>query len=240
VSRSLFALGALVGLLCLAATLESDQRDQAMTGSGTATISGVVEIAGTSERVKAAVVTLFSARGPISLNAITDGDGRFVFERLPIGTYGLSARRPSFVSIPYGASRPGRAGLPISLGDGQRLSDLRVQLARGSVITGMVRDESGAPVPDMEVRVQRLGGGQASAQAAIARTSHRGEYRVFGLQAGSYVVSTRLSAAPKGEFEQPSTAEVDAALRRVELRRSTTGAIGPPASGASGRASPVA
>ena len=217
-SRSHLVIWVLLGLMWSSITLARAQRDQVGIVAGTGTISGFVEVAGTSERLRGAVVTLSSVGRQVNLDALTDGEGRFVFEGVPAGSYGLSARRPSFVSIPYGASRAGRTGLPIVVSDGQTVSGLRVQLARGSVITGVVSDELGAPIPDMEVRVERQTGG-TRLQAVFVRTNYRGEYRAYGLPAGSYVVSAWLLSSPKGEFEEPSTAEVDAALRRLELGR---------------------
>jgi hypothetical protein len=92
--------------------------------------------------------------------------------------------------------RPDRAGTPIVLKDGEAIADLAMTIVRGGVITGVVRDLRGRPVPGANVRVLRLGyngiTGErtlgAPSSASTAFTDDRGEYRAFGLPPGGYLV----------------------------------------------------
>ena len=68
--------------------------------------------------------------------------------------------RPAISRASYGASRPERAGTPIVVKDGEPIANIVVTIARGGVITGVVRDVRGRPVAGrhrarVAVRVQR-------------------------------------------------------------------------------------
>jgi len=70
-----------------------------------------------------------------------------------------------------------------------------IRLVRGGVITGRVLDDLGDPIPLMNVaafRVRRAGGSVAFERFRATETNDLGEYRLFGLPAGEFV----LAAAP--------------------------------------------
>ncbi len=215
-------------LLIPALPVQLFQRDQLRPpATGTARIEGeVLTTDPPPQAVRRAIVSLYSGADDNGRHVMSDDDGHFSFEALPAGRYELSAARPSFVSISYGARKPGRPGAPIILETGQRVTDVRVLLARGAVITGTVRDASGEPLPDTEVRVEpRDGRGHF-----ITRTDDLGAYRMFGLAAGTYWVSARPQAVGTNERYFPSDAEVDEALRQLKQRQSAQGRAVPAAS----------
>ena len=194
----------------------------------TVRVSGVVVTAeDMPQRVRRAIVSLSGGRS-LGYHTITDDEGRFAFDAVPVGRYELSAARKGFVTIAFGAARPGRPGTTLVLELGQPVANLRVLLARGAVITGTVRDLSGEPVSDLEVRVERRVGSTPSGPVATTVvTDDRGGYRAFGLTPGTYVVSTRPPPLGSGELSAPSDAEVDAALAALQ-RRQEAQVIRPP------------
>jgi hypothetical protein len=171
------------------------------------------------QRVRRAIVSLSGGRS-LGYHTVTDDEGRFAFDAVSAGRYQLSAARKGFVTIAYGAARPGRPGTALLLEPGQPMADLRVLLARGAAITGTVRDVSGEPVPDLEVRIERrLGTAASGPVATTVATDDRGVYRAFGLAPGTYVVSTRPPPLGGGELSAPSDADVDAALASLQWRQ---------------------
>lgn len=157
---------------------------------GTAVIAGSVRMAGSTQPARKVRVTLSGAEIRGGRTAITDDDGGFSFTALPAGRYTLSANKPGHVSVTYGQRRPGRAGTPIQVSDGQKFqADL--QIPKGSVITGTVFDEHGEPALQTSVRVMRVvnQNGRRTLQSSGTRTTDdRGIYRAFGLLPGDYVV----------------------------------------------------
>ena len=157
---------------------------------GTAALTGSVRMAGSTQPARKVRVSLSSPEIRGGRTAITDDDGRFSFTALPAGRYTLSANKPGHVSVTYGQRRPGRAGTPIQVSDGQKFqADL--QIPRGSVITGTVFDEHGEPALQTSVRVMRVvnQNGRRTLQSSSSRsTDDRGIYRAFGLLPGDYIV----------------------------------------------------
>ena len=106
-----------------------------------ARIAGVVVTTdATPQPVRRAIVALSGGPLALSLNAITDDEGRFEITDVPAGRFTISASRASYVTIAYGASAPGRVGVPLVVEAGQRLTGIRLLLARGAAIAGTVRD----------------------------------------------------------------------------------------------------
>ncbi len=108
--------------------------------------------------------------------------------------------------------------------DGEAVTNLAMTIARGGVITGVVRDVGGRPVPGLNVRVLKLGYNAvtgertlgAPGQAAWAVTDDRGEYRAFGLPPGGYlvvVVPPVSSGRGNDDIRQLTAAEVRQALQ---------------------------
>ncbi len=121
-----------------------------------ASVSGVVLTTEDTPRpVRRAIVSLRGSDLALGHHAITDDAGRFEIRDLPAGRYDLSAKRAAFVTIAYGASRPEWPGTQLALSAGQHLSGVTVRLAPGAVITGTVRDDTGASAADLAVYVER-------------------------------------------------------------------------------------
>jgi hypothetical protein len=215
--------------LLLCALQAPQARDSSVTPTaGTATVSGVVVNDEDPARpVRRAVVTLTGPGLTPSRGAISDDNGRFQIARLPAGRFTLTATRASFITSVYGAKRPGRPGTPIDVPDGGSVRDLVVRIWRGAAVAGVIRDENGLPAEGIAVNAIPA---RALADRTIltltnsgVKTNARGEFRIFGLEPGSYVISAVPPASPTGGALTPLTdAQVDAALDALR-RRATAG-----------------
>ncbi len=158
--------------------------------------AGFVVVLGSGSPVRRAQVTLSGQELRGNRTALTDDQGRFVFQVLPAGRFNLSVNKAGHVTTSFGAKRPGRPGTPIQLADGQRIEKLSIALPRGGVITGVVVDEHGEPAPSTQVRALRYvlqTGERTLSFAGQDMTDDRGIYRIYSLQPGEYV----LSAVPR-------------------------------------------
>src|SRR6187397_1004300 len=202
-----------------------------------ATISGVVLSDGDKPQpVRRAVVTLKGDGLRPNRGAITDDQGRFTIGNLPAGRFTLVAARGGYVTSSYGAKRPGRPGTAVAVTEGQRLDGLVMTLWRGAVISGTLRDDTGAPVDGIAVSVTaaRTTGspGILTLSNTSVTTNDLGEYRVFGLEPGAYYVSATPAAS--GTLPRIALAERDVdvaldALRRRQALGAAAASAPPPA-----------
>jgi hypothetical protein len=212
---------ALLQILLLAQQRDATTQKPVPTGSGE--ISGrLVTTDRNPQPLRRAVVTL-TGDVPAPRFVLTDDDGRFVFSRLPAGTFSVMARKAAYLAAPYGARRPGRSGMPIALAEGQRES-ISIAMFRGSAITGMLRDRNGEPVRGVDVRA--IDGRAFSTPEAlpteIATTDDRGVYRLYGLLPGEYYIVALPLLGGSGQISGPSAASIDAALAMLASRRPST------------------
>lgn len=195
---------------------------------GTASISGVVVTDEAQPRpVRRAVVTLTGSELRPKRGAITDDDGRFVIGGLPAGRFTLTAARAGFVTSAYGAKRPARPGTPVVVPDGGSVADLIVRLWRGAAVSGVLRDETGAPVEDIAVTAVPARRRTASEMLSLsnngATSNDQGEYRIFGLEPGSYVIRAESSPSALPSIDL-GAARIDAAF--AALSGSGPGGVG--------------
>lgn len=165
--------------------------------AGTARLAGRVIAADTGRPLKRARVSIQLTEGRLTKAAVTDENGRFTVPSLPAGKYSVSATKTGYVTMAAGQRRALRAGIPIELRDGQTITSIDLRLPRGGVITGRIRDEEDEPLARATVRVMRfqyLRGERRLVTAGSDQTDDRGEYRVFGLPPGEYVVTAVVGA----------------------------------------------
>ncbi len=208
------------------------------SAEGTTEISGRVMSATSPPAPLARVfVTLAGKSLQPSRTVITDGEGRFVFANLSTGSFTVTASRPAFITTAFGAKRPGRPGTPITLTAGQRITNVTIALARGAVVTGIVRGIDGAPASGAEVTATA----SETASPLVAMTDDRGVYRIYGLVPGKYVVSAKVSGSPMTTLRQTSDEQMDALLARLQRRGvASSGATAPAPGNTSGPSSSAA
>lgn len=167
----------------------------AKVSAGTAVVSGRVTAAASGAPLRQAQLLLMTLDQPQNVRRSTtsDAEGRYRFADLPAGRYILVVNKGGYVSLQYGQKRPLDGGTPIVVGDAQALNAINVALQRGSVIAGRVTDEFGEPIARASVQAMRFSygvDGQRRPQASeTAMTDDLGQFRLFGLAPGEYIVS---------------------------------------------------
>jgi len=175
-------------LVVLATTARAQQRPGSVDASDTGVIKGRVVRSDTGEPLRRAQVKLFAQQGRAVL---TDDNGRYEISQLPAGRHSLAASKGGFVQMAYGQRRPHGSGRPLTLAAGQVIAGIDFSLPPGGVITGRIVDDSGESVVGAEVSVMRFAftiGQRQLTGVGGARTDDRGEFRIFGLPRGEYLV----------------------------------------------------
>jgi protocatechuate 3,4-dioxygenase beta subunit len=127
--------------------------------------------------------------------AKSDAEGHFSFPNVTPGTYYVSISRTGFVT-----RRSTRAlltnGGTITLSEGEKMVDAIVPLWPAAVIRGKVLDPGGEPVANASVSVIRPGRSKNIGRynaAQSANTDDNGDFRLFGLAPGRYIVMASSS-----------------------------------------------
>lgn len=175
---------------------------------GTSILRGSVVAADSGTPIRRAQVRL-SGQGVPSRLATTDDKGRFEIKELPAGRYAVTASKGGFVSLQYGQRRPSESGTPLDLGDAQVLDRIVIGLPRGSVISGRITDEFGEPVANAVVSAMRYGYSAGTrrllpgaGQNSRDTTDDQGQFRLFGLSPGDYLVSAAFRSG--GDVTDPA------------------------------------
>lgn len=167
--------------------------------TGTAALRGrVVSADGTP--LRRAQVSLLRTEMPLQRSTTSDAEGRYEFAELPAGRYTVSVNKAGFVQSQYGQRRPFEPGTPIVVTDGQTLSGIDVMLPKGGVIAGRITDEFGEPIAGAQAQAQRYqygaDGQRRLATFNMATSDDLGQFRIYGMMPGEYVVS----ASARGMF----------------------------------------
>ena len=169
--------------------------------SGTGRIRGRVLQAGTGTPIRRAQVTLTGEQSVKRL-VTTDGNGRYEFSDLPAGRFTISAAKGGYLTLQYGQRRTFEPGRPVTLTDAQILG-VDLTLPRAGVISGRVIDRFGEPAVGADIVVERYqysSDGQRRLTRApdmATTTNDLGEFRVFGLMPGEYIVSANMRQRPQ-------------------------------------------
>ncbi len=172
------------------------------TPTGNAKITGRVVASDTGSPIRRAQIRVTSSEARFNRVVTSDGDGRYELLNLPAGRYRLFVNRAGYVALEYGQARPFENGKPLDIAEGQAVEKVDFSLPRGSVITGRITDEFGDPMTDVQVQAMRYqfvnGERQLVNAGRAAQTDDLGQFRVFGLMPGDYVVkaSLRLNQNP--------------------------------------------
>jgi hypothetical protein len=129
------------------------------------------------EPLRRAMVKVYTSRN--QWDAITDGEGRFQFPDLVKAEYTLVARRDGFSERAY----------KVELSDFDDHKELPIELFPQGLITGKVIDNFGEPLVDTSIEV--LGPATRGGPVQVlqnAQTNDLGEFRVAGLDPGTYQV----------------------------------------------------
>lgn len=200
-------LGLLLGATGVAAQVPA--RDQPATPrAGTGVIRGRVVRADTGEPLRRVEVHVDEwspgdRNGPLS--TVTDAQGRYELTQLSAGRYQLKARRGGYVQVAYGQRRPFERGRPVELAEGAVLQNIDFALPPGAVVTGRVVDEVGEAVALAYVSLARrryFEGTRRLVGEWGSSTDDRGEFRIFGVPPGDYVVLAQFDGMNMGSRDR--------------------------------------
>jgi hypothetical protein len=179
---------------------------QQPAAAGTASIEGRVLRAGTNEGISRARIVLNKADNATletALTTLTDTNGRFALSGLLSGRYRLFASHDGEVRTEFGQRSANSAGTPFALAAGQQLRDLRLEMTPTGSISGRVLNRYGEPIGFANVRAYRYVYARGERQIMVAnsvRTNDLGEYRLYWLPPGRYLVSVIPTQAVTTQF----------------------------------------
>jgi hypothetical protein len=225
-----------VNLLVAAKTSSRADALHTIKYRGRATVQGRV-VNDSGEPLGGATVQLRRPGSAVN-QATADADGFFAIAGVSPGSFKLRGVLAGYVALEYGQQRSTETGRTLRIGDDEAIKGLTLTLPRGNAIVGDVVDEHGEPVEGATVRALQLryAAGRTIAVSVpgvrMRRTDDRGQFRLFGLLPGTYLVSASLDtgisspARTKGRgyapVFYPATTDVAEAWRvSVELRRDT-------------------
>jgi hypothetical protein len=192
----------LPGLLAMTALAQSPASFGNSTGGS---IEGTVVSDRNGLPLKRAHVALRPAKaGANSISVETDDRGAFAIRDVEPGRYSLSAARDGYLSSSICLMGAVRLPQAFAIGAKEEIAGLMFRLRPFAVMAGRILHDDGEPSIGNRVEAYReyrnhLRHGYLL--AASAPTNDRGEYRMFGLQPGSYIVAA-ISDGPQPANEQ--------------------------------------
>ena len=196
------------GIVAIAvAGIVEQTREIAPRRTGTAAIAGRVvrTDSALTSAVGRIVVTLDEGDGRSKRQTVSDDEGRFLFDRLAPGRYGLMASKVGWVTSYYGSPRPGHPpGVRVAVADGAR-AVVDIPIVKGAVIAGRILNDDGRPMGrqfpwllqervigdrKMLARLPEMSVGSFERAA-----NDLGEFRFFGLTPGTYYIVVNPSIA---------------------------------------------
>lgn len=157
---------------------------QAQAGGQVRSVQGIVTRDGSSDPIANARILVIPVDGvdsPVTL-ARTDREGRFLVPGLPAGRYRIIVERDGYVRA-----------VSMATIESASVTTTAIGLTPTGVITGRVADAQGNPVSRAFVRAVS---GKVSYEG---QTNDLGEYRIFDLAPGKYVVNAAPYLAPRIE-----------------------------------------
>jgi hypothetical protein len=211
--RIIFKVLALLLLACLPVRLSAQSQTGARISS---TVSGRVILNGAayrhamvyllpvqpsnSQSPDAARIMNISQNGfqitgkSVTFNGLIDEDGDFRITDVPAGRYRIFALPTTLFRL--GDVPVGDLGTPLTIGEGENIENLEIEIKRGGVISGRVT-VSNRPVVEEQVNLFKLdkSGKPVPIQPdlTMGRTDDRGHYRLYGLPDGRYLVCVGYS-----------------------------------------------
>jgi len=156
-------------------------------------VEGVAVKSTTGEGLKRVTVQLTPLGGGLQPYAtLTETNGRFVIRDIVPGRYAIFASGEGYMEE---VREKGKHNTQLSILDltpGKDVSGIAFRLVPPGVVTGTVYDDDGDPVTSAQVRALRVGGSAAHRQvgeAGSGQTNDLGQYRIWGLQPGKYLVA---------------------------------------------------
>ncbi|HUA17961.1 MAG TPA: carboxypeptidase-like regulatory domain-containing protein [Bryobacteraceae bacterium] len=181
-------------------------------------IQGTVLSDATSEPLRRAQVLLRGADAKTGGSyETTDETGSFSFPKVAPGRYSITVQREGYLTL--SAGRIGAYKMPpvFTVQPGQTIDSFVFRMTPWGIVSGRVKFNDAEPAVNVVVQLYREfydRGQHGYVAAASARTDDRGEYRVHGLEAGSYYIAALYQSPPRpaGAQEQIRTDATGASL----------------------------
>lgn len=215
-------LAMLLMCCCLTADWVSAQQRAADRAAGGAATTGNGSISGRvllQDQPLAGVTVLLFVSGVSESNqkapqkTVTDARGGFRFTRVAAGSYTVKSVADNLSTVTYvsvfGQVMPiSDVGKTVHISTGEAIEGVELIVQRGCVISGRVLDANGQPLIEERINViysyvHKEGGERDSPNRgdflnpAMTLTDDQGNYRLYGLPAGSYAVSIGLDSSEK-------------------------------------------
>jgi protocatechuate 3,4-dioxygenase beta subunit len=170
-------------------------------GPRTGMIVGQVVDATSGAPVPDAIVSMGMPRFDQALAAtpkgrvMVDDEGRFFFSELPPGEYYLGATKEGYAPGEFGRRQASENGQLLTLGPGERRTDVKIPVWKHAIIAGTVVDEAGEPLVGVAVRAlaktiiagRTKYGGMPYLVPSVT-TDDRGAFRFADLLPATYVI----------------------------------------------------
>lgn len=160
-------------------------------------VTGTVIASGTSAPIADADVAIVTADGV--LETTTDASGRFALADVPAGKQTVLIRADGFFveSTTPNAPLAPRAEVPVTVTSGATpVAIPTVSMVQGGTVSGRVVDPQGHPLPFIRVQALRPDAGTLNSGVlpdfASRMTDDRGEYRMFFVPPGEYVIRAQV------------------------------------------------
>lgn len=158
-------------------------------------VEGTVVSAATGEPLKKVHLSLrpIGQRNGVPVGTMSDSAGHFLIDNVDPGRYTFLAARNGFVSQTWSPQGRIAQNSPLTLTNGQKMTQLVFKLTPQGVITGHVVDQDGEPLSRVQVMCMRFAyqnGRRQLVPSGGTNTNDLGEYRMFDLRPGKYIIST--------------------------------------------------
>jgi 5-hydroxyisourate hydrolase-like protein (transthyretin family) len=167
-------------------------------------VSGIVTKPGSNDPLSGATVMLnpvVSTQTSRLRFTISEDDGRFTIPEIEPGEYRLEVQSPRYGTAAYGQRKPDGPGAILKIGAGQRLPDLKLTMSATGAIAGRITGRSGEPLAYATVQALKYRYQEGKRILAVAQTTttdDRGDYRLFWLSSGKYIIVAGLRSSPVG------------------------------------------
>jgi protocatechuate 3,4-dioxygenase beta subunit len=157
-------------------------------------LEGTVVNAVTGEPLKKVHLTMRPLGAPngVPYGTMTDNAGHFLMDDVDPGRYNFAASRNGFVTQTYSAQGSTNRNTLLTLTNGNKLKEIVFKLTPQGVISGRILDEDGEPLANVAVQCLRYGYQRGRRQLMGQNggsTDDLGEFRLFGMPPGKYVIS---------------------------------------------------
>src|SRR5215813_11102593 len=143
-----------------------------------------------------AAMARFQSLNDARFTASSDILGHFTISNVPPGRYKVRSEREGYFPPPADADLSEANEATVAAG---RTAIVEVSMVRGATVSGKITDASGQPQPNATVQAYSVQyqNGFPILQPAVAKTTNdQGEYRLFWLVSGEYLIAVTPGLAP--------------------------------------------